>query len=374
MIAQLSDFIMNVPWWDRVNSKTKEQLKKLSFDQEEMELRRQKVLSGDYSKEGNYCRTTPLLPKTEDLIYFPARDSAAYNNYYELGIEALKSGHVGVAILNGGMATRLGGIVKGALLIRPTRSFLELKVEDVRLWQERLSAPIPLFLLNSFATDSLTKEHLLKEDAVTINYLLQGVSLRLTPGGEIFWTEQDKPSLYAPGHGDMLRAWQNSAAARAWSQDPQNIILIGNVDNLNYTINPVIIGMFLSQNEPILVETVAKLPGDVGGAPAWYNGKLQTIERFRFPPEFDQEKIEVFATNSFVVKAEELLIKHEFSWYYVLKEAHGLKLLQLEKLINELTAFMGATYIVAPRTGPDGRFLPIKTAADMEKARKSFFA
>ncbi len=365
---------MEISWWNEIKPEIQAELSALNFDPVAMEELRQKVLSGEYSQKANYCRPPPVPPEAEHLAYFPTRESASYRYFYELGIKALAAGRVGVAILNGGMATRFGGVVKGALEVNRERSFLKMKIDDVRLWQERLNVNIPVFIINSFATDAATKEHLLGEKEVKINYLKQGVGLRLSPAGEIFWPEPGRPSLYAPGHGDMLRAWLGNEEAMAWSRADDHILLIGNVDNIYYTINPVIIGIYISQNRPLLAEMVEKRPGDVGGAPAWYNNKLQTIEGFRFPPDFDQEQIHVFATNSFVIKASELTIEREFTWFYVLKEAHGRKLLQLEKLINQLTAYINTTFLVAPRLGEDGRFFPVKTAMDMDKARKSFLA
>ena len=62
-------------------------------------------------------------------------------------------------MLNGGMATRFGGVVKGVVDVIDGRSFLELK-----LAQARRSGPLPFVIMNSFATDDATKEHLVEND------------------------------------------------------------------------------------------------------------------------------------------------------------------------------------------------------------------
>jgi hypothetical protein len=42
---------------------------------------------------------------------------------------------------------------------------------------------------------------------------------------------------------------------------------------------------------------------------------------------------------------------------------------QLERLYHEASAFVETQYLAVPRRGPHGRFLPIKTPADLERAQ-----
>ena len=42
---------------------------------------------------------------------------------------------------------------------------------------------------------------------------------------------------------------------------------------------------------------------------------------------------------------------------------------QLERLYHEVSAFVPAQYLEVPRRGPRGRFSPIKTPADLERAQ-----
>ena len=59
---------------------------------------------------------------------------------------------------------------------------------------------------------------------------------------------------------------------------------------------------------------------------------------------------------------------YELSWLYVLKDVDGRPAVQLERLYHEVSAFVPAQYLEVPRRGPRGRFLPIKTPADLEQA------
>ena len=56
-------------------------------------------------------------------------------------------------------------------------------------------------------------------------------------------------------------------------------------------------------------------------------------------------------------------------WHYVEKSVDGRPAVQLERLVNELTSFLDATFLEVPRTGPRGRLFPIKSPDDLERSR-----
>ena len=45
------------------------------------------------------------------------------------------------------------------------------------------------------------------------------------------------------------------------------------------------------------------------------------------------------------------------------------KAVQLERLVNELSAFLPTTYLLVPRHHPYSRFVPVKTPEDLERVR-----
>ena len=106
----------------------------------------------------------------------------------------------------------------------------------------------------------------------------------------------------------------------------------------------------------------------MGGAPVRVDGRLQLVEGPRFPPEFDQELVPVFNTNTALFHIETLDADYDLSWLYVLKDVDGRPAVQLERLYHEVSALVPAQYLEVPRRGPRGRFLPIKTPADLERA------
>ena len=45
-------------------------------------------------------------------------------------------------------------------------------------------------------------------------------------------------------------------------------------------------------------------------------------------------------------------------------------IVQMERLVNELSARVETNYLVTPRTGPAGRFFPTKTREDLDRIRE----
>ena len=177
-------------------------------------------------------------------------------------------------------------------------------------------------------------------------------------------------SLYAPGHGDLFRALRESGTLAAFRARGVRVVTVSNVDNLGARVDPVVVGAHLLAGRPLTSE-VARKEGDVGGAPVRVDGKLQLVEGPRFPPSFDQELVPVFNTNTALVGLEALDADYDLSWLYVVKEVDGRDAVQLERLYHEVSAFVPTTYLEVPRRGPRGRFLPIKTPADLASAQES---
>ena len=146
------------------------------------------------------------------------------------------------------------------------------------------------------------------------------------------------------------------------------IVTVSNVDNLGARVDPVVVGAHLLGQRPLTCE-VARKEGDMGGAPVRVDGKLQLVEGPRFPASFDQELAPVFNTNTALFDLEALDADYDLTWLYVRKEVDGRDAVQLERLYHEVSAFVPTQYLEVPRRGPRGRFSPIKTPADLERAR-----
>jgi len=314
----------------------------------------------------NQITASVAPPDPGQLHAMPEAGTDDHARLRDLGLRAIRDGQVATAVLNGGMATRFGGVVKGVVEARPGRSFLQLQAEHLRGLGAEAGASIPLLLMNSFATAEATEEHLVETGHLGMGEDLvrtfdQRVAMRLTPGGETFLTDGGEPSLYGPGHGDFPDALRDAGLVD-WLRDRGvRYVTLCNVDNLGARPDPVVIGHHLDQGLAMTVELVDKNPGDKGGAPALVGGHLEIVEDFRFPEGFDTDRIPVFNTNTFVFSLEVLQRVHALDWFTVVKSVQGRGAVQFERLVGQVTAFEEASYLRVPRS----RFLPVKRPEDL---------
>ncbi len=346
---------------------TREILERYGFDAERFERLRTRVADGTLSPESNVVRGRVEPPTPDDIVALPARgaDEAAR----AAGLAALRAGEAAIVVLNGGMATRFGGVVKGAVEVLDGRSFLELKLASAADVGKRLGVAIPAAVMTSFATDAATRDFVTARGLPEPLYFAQSVSLRLEPDGMLFREADGRPSLYSPGHGDFLEAFRSSGTLERMRADGVRYVVVSNVDNLGARLDPAVLGMHVLEGRPMTAE-VARKQGDMGGAPARVDGRTMLLEAPRFPPGFDQESIPVFNVNTVTFDLAALDRAYELTWLYVEKEVEGRRAVQLEHLFHEASSFLPTTYLEVPRSGPRGRFFPVKTPQDLEAARE----
>jgi len=106
----------------------------------------------------------------------------------------------------------------------------------------------------------------------------------------------------------------------------------------------------------------------MGGAPARVDGRLGLLEGPQFPPEFDQDRIRVFNTNSATVALGALDRVFDLPWLHVLKQVDGRTAVQLERLYHQISWHLETTFLEVPRSGRYGRFFPIKEPEDLERS------
>lgn len=347
-----------------------EKLERYWFDAARFSRLRESLRPGA-ERTTNEVRGELGAPGPEDIPCLPPPGSAERQRLGLIGSEAIGRGQVAAVVLNGGMATRFGGVVKAAVEALPSRSFLALKLEDARASGRRAGGHVPVFLMNSFATDEPTRMLLdaMRLGEKDVGTFVQSVSVRLTPTGDVFLGKDGFASLYAPGHGDLTDALRRGTLAELRAAGVRALVM-SNVDNLAASVDPAIVGFHLDRaGNQMTVEVVRKDPGDKGGAPAWLNGRLEVIESFRFPPGFDQDSIPVFNTNTFVLDVTALDRVFPLDFFAVEKTADGKKAIQFERLAGQLSAFLATRYLEVARTGPEGRFLPAKDPEELAARR-----
>jgi UTP--glucose-1-phosphate uridylyltransferase len=317
---------------------------------------------GRESAEDNFVKGQLNPPNPQDLQQLPAPDSAEYARLSELGAQALRKGQVALLVLAGGMATRMGGVIKALVDAIPGKSFLDLRRAEMRALERRYGVTPPLWLMTSHSTDAGIRAALGDDlDGYSVATFTQHLSLRVTPAGDIFFDKNGKPSEHAPGHGDLPDALRESGLLEAFVNRGGRVIMMSNIDNMGGTLDPAIIGFHLAAGTPVTAEVVDKLPSDRGGIPAYVDRTLCILEEFRIPPSFDPKIVRVFATNVFYFDAQSLLdLDMKWTYFTVNKKVDNQPVVQFERLVNEVTSHLPTSYLHLPRTGAVSRFLPVK--------------
>ncbi|MFC1483266.1 UTP--glucose-1-phosphate uridylyltransferase [Candidatus Margulisiibacteriota bacterium] len=299
----------------------------------------------------------------------------------QAGEKAIQNGEVGLCILNGGMATRFGGVVKGVVEVTPGLSFIGWKIKLIQEFEKKFNATIPLFIMCSFQTIEKTKEHLeefnyFDKDKNTIFIFEQHKIPRLLPDSlEIAKYKNGESAYTAPGHGDFIASFKEEMLKK-FTKIGGKYIHISNVDNLGANIDPAVIGTHVQNKADMTTEVAAKNPGDKGGAPAKINGEMQVVEQFQFPDSFDQDTIKVFNTNSFIINTDYLENDFNLPVFEVHKKDKEIgEVIQFESLLGHATIRETLTsltevekkkikycFLEVPR---DDRFWPVKTRNDL---------
>ncbi|MGA3124169.1 MAG: UTP--glucose-1-phosphate uridylyltransferase [Polyangiaceae bacterium] len=320
------------------------------------------------------------LPRPEDVGELPSPGTEVYERLASIGRHALGRGEVALCVLAGGMATRMGGVVKALVEAFDGRTFLDLRLAENATLSRSAGTPMPLWLMTSEATDAPIRHALGSRGAPAhVACFTQDLGLRLTREGRLFRGEDGEPSTYAPGHGDLPDALRRSGLLSSFVDRGGKHVWIANLDNLGATVDEALLGHFLERPEDVLVEVAPKMAGDRGGIPAWANAedddgrvarRLQVLEEFRLPSGFDPSAVRVFNTNTFLVDGHALLhTRVRYRWFEVEKKVGDRVAVQFERLLQELTAALDATYVRIPREGPTSRFLPVKDFDELEQRR-----
>jgi len=358
---------------DEVDAETFALLERFGFDEPRFEALRAQVASGALSPASTVVPGAVEAPSTADLTPLPEPGTPEHQQAREAGIDALRAGLVAQVVLCGGMATRFGGVVKGVVVVFAGRTFLEVKLAETLRLAGALGVEIPVALMTSFATDATVREHVAGLAVPAPEIFPQLISLRLRPDGELFRDDAGRVSPYAPGHGDLFEALERSGTLDRLRERGVEHLAVSNVDNLGARLDPVVLGAHLLAGRPLTTEVTTK-DGDTGGAPARVDGRLRLVEGPCFPPGFDQDSIPVFNTNTAVVSIDVVPQGRELTWLYVEKQVGGKPAVQLERLYHELSDRVPTTYLVVPRRGPRGRFMPVKVPADIARVEPELAA
>jgi UTP--glucose-1-phosphate uridylyltransferase len=136
----------------------------------------------------------------------------------------------------------------------------------------------------------------------------------------------------------------------------------------------VVIGAHIAARRPVTVEVVERRAGDVGGAMARVDGLPQIVESFRLPPGSPLNDSAIFNTNTFVFDMAALSAPQPLSFFPVRKSVDGVGVIQFERLLGQITAFLPTQILHVPRDGADNRFIPIKLPGDLQTSQPDIAA
>jgi len=309
-------------------------------------------------------------PPAEALRSLPVAGSDAFLRQEAAGAASLARGEWALVVLAGGMATRMGGVVKALLEAIEGHSFLDLRLREQDTSARRWGRRVPLWLMTSAATDAPIRAALGDRlDQRDVAVVRQGLSLRLTPEGRLFRDADGRPSPYAPGHGDLPDVLRQSGLIERFLERGGRYLMITNLDNLGANLEPAYAGWFLEQQSACVCEVVDKVPADRGGIPVLVGGRTMVVEEYRLPSSFPPSRVEVFNTNTFHVDARSMLQPLELSWCAAHKQVGDQPAVQFERLLGEITAHLPTRFLRVPRSGVGSRFLPVKDHDDLRARR-----
>jgi UTP--glucose-1-phosphate uridylyltransferase len=328
-----------------------------------------RVRSGEPARNRVTGTVTPPAPG--DVTPLPEAGSPEYEKLEQAGLELLRQGQCALVVLAGGMATRMGGVVKALVEALPGKTFLDLRLLEMDEMQRRVGRRAPLWLMTSYATEEKTRAALGDRlDGQHIATFSQHLSIRLTPAGDVFLDDAGRPSEHAPGHGDLPDALQESGLLQRFVEQGGRMVAMANLDNLGATLDPAILGWHASHGQPVTCEVVDKVGSDRGGIPVRLDDRPVVLEEFRLPEGFDPTTVRVFNTNTFVLDAATLLaLDMDFTWFTVTKQVDGKPAVQFERLVGEVTSALDTKFLRVPREGASSRFLPVKDQEELEARR-----
>lgn len=291
--------------------------------------------------------------------------------------------------LNGGLGTSMGlEKAKSLLSIKNGHSFLDI------IARQALVANVPLLLMNSFSTeaDSLA----LLEKYPGLNHTLphsflqhKEPKIRQEDLQPVDWPENPEFEWCPPGHGDIYTALITSGMLPALLKRGYEYAFVSNADNLGAVVDLAILGYFVDNEIPFMMEVADRTEMDKKGGhlAQRLDGQLILREAAQCPPEDtaafqDIQRHKYFNTNNLWFHLPTL---------YRQMQAHnnrlGLPMIRNRKTVDprdpdstpvyQLETAMGSAIAVfedaqAIRVSRS-RFAPVKTSNDLLAVRSDAY-
>lgn len=303
----------------------------------------------------------------------------------EIGQKALE--RAVVLKLNGGLGTSMG--MDGPKCLLPVKgelTFLDIIVKQVLHLRKQTGVRLPLVLMNSFNTVEETREALQRypelEQDIPLDFLQHKLPKiwkeSLLPAE---WPADPEKEWCPPGHGNIYVALLTSGMLEKMLDAGYEYAFVSNSDNLGAVLDTRILGHFVEQRLPFLMEVAYRTAADVKGGHLARrpDGRLILREISQCPPEEqaafqDIERYRYFNTNNLWIHLptlREVLQRHDDMLQLPLirnekpvdpTDLDSPRVYQLETAMGSAIAlFEGAEALRVPRS----RFIPVKKTNDL---------
>lgn len=292
--------------------------------------------------------------------------------------------------LNGGLGTGMGlEKAKSLLTVRDGLTFLDI------IAQQALHASVPLVLMNSFATrdDSLQAlaQHPGLQGRIPLDFVQHKAPKVLQDGlRPADWPQDRDLEWCPPGHGDIYTALVTSGMLDTLLAHGYEVAFVSNADNLGAVLDPLVLGYFVANGLPFLMEVADRTAADRKGghlAQRLSDGRLALRESAQCPDDDmdafqDIERHRYFNTNNLWIhlpSLKRLLAEKDGVMGLPMirnsktldpRDSSSPRVYQLETAMGAaIAAFEGAGALRVPRT----RFAPVKTCDDLFGVRSDAY-
>jgi UDP-N-acetylglucosamine/UDP-N-acetylgalactosamine diphosphorylase len=214
--------------------------------------------------------------------------AAAFREARDAGNALLAAGRVGVMVVAGGQATRLGyDAPKGCFPVGPLseRSLFELQAQKLRRLATRTGRRVPWYVMTSPATDAPTRAFFARHDRFglpkeDVFFLCQGMVPSFDFEGRLILESPGRVFENPDGHGGAIPALLRSGAFDDMAERGVDTLFYYQVDNpLVQLADPAFLGFHALRGADVSAKVVRKQdPGEKVGVVARVDGVLGIVE------------------------------------------------------------------------------------------------
>ncbi|HRV94359.1 MAG TPA: UTP--glucose-1-phosphate uridylyltransferase [Anaerolineae bacterium] len=291
--------------------------------------------------------------------------------------------------LNGGLGTSMGlDQAKSLLMVKHDLSFLDI------IAQQAMQTDIPLVLMNSFVTrdDSLAAldKYPDLQGEIPLDFLQHKIpKITQADFSPVVWSDDPHLEWCPPGHGDIYTALVTSGMLDTLLAAGYKYAFVSNSDNLGAVMDTAILGHFVQNDLPFMMEVADRTEADKKGGHLAQrpDGQLILRESAQCPSDDmdsfqDVSRHKYFNTNNLwlnlpalkaMLQAKDNILGLPMirnSKTVDPRDRDSTPVHQLETAMGSaIGIFQGAGAIRVPRT----RFAPVKTTEDLLAIRSDAY-